>query len=198
MAFTNYTTKEINCKIVYAGPPQCGKTSNLKSIYTLMSSGEKKSIVPLQYTEPRTPFFDFLPVSAGFFQNFHIKMHLYTFPTSRFYHQSRKLIIRGLDGVVFVADSSFNSLNDNVDAFFTLANTLASCGYELSRLPLIIQYNKRDAKNRLPVSALTNSINLYRSKEFESIATEHQGTMETFKEVSKRVLSEIKKGTEIK
>lgn len=196
MAFTNYSTKEINCKIIYFGPANCGKTATLRSIYTQTSNDNKTKIKTLQTPEQHTPFFDFLPLSAGFFQNFHIKLHLYTLPVSRFFSHSRTLILKGVDGIVFIAGSELKRLKSNQEAFDALTDYLESVGTDLSKIPTIFQYNKRDTRDPIPTKVLSNLLNRHQRPEFETIATENVGTLEAFTEISKLVLHEIKKGTE--
>ncbi len=196
MAFTNYSTKEINCKVVYYGPTGSGKTTNLHSIYSQVSAEKNSQLSAFEMARHHTAYFDFLPISAGFYQNFHIKLHLYTLPSTRFFEHSRRLILKGVDGVVFVADSQLELMDANKMALKELQSTLALLGLDIQKLPLLFQYNKRDAKSSVNTPIISRLLNRLKLKEFEAVASEHIGTMDTFTEITKLVLSDIKTGAE--
>lgn len=196
MAYTNFSAKEINCKIIYFGPTGSGKSTNLKSIYALTSVEQKSKIVSLSEEYNHTAFFDFLPLSAGYFQNFHIKLHIYTLPSSRFFNNTKSLILKGIDGIVFVVDSRFGALRDNIDTLQQIQSRLKKNGYNTDTLPTVIQYNKRDAEDAVAVEELKKSLNPLQSPEVNASATQHIGTLETFEKISTLVLDEIKIGAE--
>ena len=147
MSFINYSSREINCKIVYYGPGLCGKTTNLQYIYAKTSPEAKGKMISLATETERTLFFDFLPLSLGEIRGFKTRFHLYTVPGQVFYDASRKLILKGVDGVVFVADSQIERMEANIESLENLRTNLAEQGYNLDKLPYVIQYNKRDLPN---------------------------------------------------
>src|SRR6201992_3978807 len=155
MTFINYASKEINCKIVYYGPGLCGKTTNLQYIYNKTSPESKGKMISLATETERTLFFDFLPLDLGSVRGFKTRIHLYTVPGQVFYDASRKLILRGVDGVVFVADSQQERMDANVEALENLEDNLKEHGYDLKKIPYVLQLNKRDLPNILSVEALS-------------------------------------------
>src|SRR3982074_59440 len=155
MTFINYASKEINCKIVYYGPGLCGKTTNLQYIYNKTSPESKGKMISLATEADRTLFFDFLPLDLGSIRGFTTRFHLYTVPGQVFYDASRKLILKGVDGVGFVADSQEERMEANVEALYNLEENLRAQGYELMKLPYVLQLNKRDLPNVIPVEDLT-------------------------------------------
>ncbi|NOY65531.1 MAG: gliding-motility protein MglA, partial [Nitrospirae bacterium] len=159
MSFINYSTREINCKIVYYGPGLCGKTTNLQFIYKKTAPEQKGKLISLATESERTLFFDFLPLALGDIKGFRVRFHLYTVPGQVFYAASRKLILKGVDGVVFVADSQIERMDANIESLEDLRINLAEYGYELDRLPFVIQYNKRDLPNIVPVGELQKILN---------------------------------------
>jgi signal recognition particle receptor subunit beta len=159
MSFINYMAREINCKIVYYGPGLCGKTTNLQYIYAKTSPEAKGKMISLATETERTLFFDFLPVDLGTIRGFKVKFHLYTVPGQVYYNASRKLILKGVDGVVFVADSQIERMDANIEAMQNLYENMAQHGYDLTRIPFAIQYNKRDLPNAAPVSELQSALN---------------------------------------
>lgn len=194
MSFVNYHSKEINCKIVYYGPGLCGKTTNIQQIYQRTGMDNKGELVTLNTENERTLFFDFLPLDLGEIRGFKTRLHLYTVPGQTFYEASRKLILRGVDGVIFVADSQVERLEANVESFRGLQANLAEQGYDLDRLPLVVQWNKRDLPNVAPVEDLRSRLNLGERPEFEAKANMGQGVFETLKTITKMVLLNIKGG----
>jgi mutual gliding-motility protein MglA len=159
MSFINYSSREINCKIVYYGPGLCGKTTNLQYIYNKTNPEAKGKMISLATETERTLFFDFLPVDLGNIRGFKVKFHLYTVPGQVYYNASRKLILKGVDGVVFVADSQIERMDANIEAMQNLYENMAQHGYDLTRIPFAIQYNKRDLPNAAPVAELQAALN---------------------------------------
>jgi signal recognition particle receptor subunit beta len=196
MSFVNYHTKEINCKIVYYGPGLGGKTTNIQWIYQKTSAGNKGQMVSLNTENERTLFFDFLPLDLGEIRGFKTRFHLYTVPGQVFYEASRKLILRGVDGLVFVADSQVERMEANMESLESLEKNLAAQGYEAGRVPTVMQWNKRDLPNIVPTMDLSNKLNPRRLPEFEAVAFQGEGVFETLKTISKMVLLNIKGGLE--
>lgn len=193
MSFINYSSREINCKIVYYGPGLCGKTTNLQYIYRRTNPEQKGKLISLATETERTLFFDFLPIALGDIRGFKIRFHLYTVPGQVFYAASRKLILKGVDGVIFVADSQIERMDSNMESLDDLNINLAEQGYELEKLPFAMQYNKRDLPNIIPVADLDNVLNLRKVPWFEAVAVTGKGVFETLKAVAKQVLFELKK-----
>lgn len=196
MSFVNYHTKEINCKIVYYGPGLGGKTTNIQYIYQKTSSQNKGQMITLNTENERTLFFDFLPLDLGEIRGFKTRFHLYTVPGQVFYEASRKLILRGVDGLVFVADSQVERMEANIESYQGLERNLAEQGYDISKVPMVMQWNKRDLPNIVPVEDLQFQLNKRKFPAFEAVATTGQGVFETLKMVSKSVLLNIKGGLE--
>lgn len=194
MSFINYSSREINCKIVYYGPGLCGKTTNLQYIYKKTNPAAKGKMISLATETERTLFFDFLPLSLGDIRGFKTRFHLYTVPGQVFYDASRKLILKGVDGVVFVADSQVERFEANIESFENLRQNLREQGYDIDKLPLVIQYNKRDLPNVSSLEELRSSLNPGNRPDFESVSTTGQGVFETLKAIAKLVLVELKKG----
>jgi signal recognition particle receptor subunit beta len=194
MSFINYLSREINCKIVYYGPGLCGKTTNLQYIYNRTNPNAKGKMISLATETERTLFFDFLPLEIGEIRGFKTRFHLYTVPGQVFYDASRKLILKGVDGVVFVADSQMLRAEANIESMDNLRTNLAEQGYNLDTLPYVIQYNKRDMPNISPVGELRHLLNTGAVPEFNAVATTGEGVFETLKSVAKLVLTELKRG----
>ncbi|MEW6052715.1 MAG: GTPase domain-containing protein [Nitrospirota bacterium] len=193
MSFINYSSREINCKIVYYGPGLCGKTTNLQYIYRRTNPDQKGKLISLATETERTLFFDFLPLALGDIKGFKIRFHLYTVPGQVFYAASRKLILKGVDGVVFVGDSQIERMDSNLESYEDLRINLNEQGYELEKLPFAIQYNKRDLPNVVPVAEMDKLLNKRRVPYFEAVAVTGKGVFETLKAVAKQVLFELKK-----
>ena len=194
MSFINYSSREINCKIVYYGPGLCGKTTNLQYIYNKTNSETKGKLISLSTETDRTLFFDFLPLSLGEIRGFKTRFHLYTVPGQVFYDASRKLILKGVDGVVFVADSQVERMEANLESLDNLRTNLAEQGYDLDKIPYVMQYNKRDLPNALPVEEMRAALNPRNNVEFPAVAPTGQGVFDTLKAVAKLVLTELRKG----
>jgi mutual gliding-motility protein MglA len=195
MSFINYASREINCKIVYYGPGLCGKTTNLQFVYQKTAPEAKGKMISLATETERTLFFDFLPLALGEIRGFKTRFHLYTVPGQVFYDASRKLILKGVDGVVFVADSQEERLDANIESMENLKVNLEEQGYELEKIPFVIQYNKRDLPNVTSLEELRTLLNPDGVSEFEACATTGEGVFETLKEVAKLILIDLKKGS---
>ena len=194
MSFINYSSREINCKIVYYGPGLCGKTTNLQYIYNKTNPEAKGKMISLATETERTLFFDFLPLSLGEIRGFRTRFHLYTVPGQVFYDASRKLILKGVDGVVFVADSQIERMEANIESLHNLKDNLEEQGYHIDRIPYVIQYNKRDLPNAAPMAELEEVLNPNKVASFEGVATTGVGVFDTLKRVAKLVLTELKRG----
>jgi signal recognition particle receptor subunit beta len=194
MSFINYLSREINCKIVYYGPGLCGKTTNLQYIYNKTNPDAKGKMISLATETERTLFFDFLPLALGEIRGFKTRFHLYTVPGQVFYDASRKLILKGVDGVVFVADSQIARTEANAESLENLRTNLAEQGYSLDKIPYVIQYNKRDMPGIAPVDELRALLNPTGVPDFEGVASTGVGVFETLKAVAKLVLTELKRG----
>ena len=194
MSFINYSSREINCKIVYYGPGLGGKTTNLQYIYNKTNPEAKGKMISLATETERTLFFDFLPLSLGEIRGFRTRFHLYTVPGQVFYDASRKLILKGVDGVVFVGDSQIERMEANIESLDNLRQNLSDQGYDLDKLPYVVQLNKRDLVNSAPIEELTEVLNPTGVPQFEAVATKGTGVFDTLKAVAKQVLTELRRG----
>lgn len=194
MSFINYASREINCKIVYYGPGLCGKTTNLQHIYNKSAEETKGKMISLATETERTLFFDFLPLALGEIRGFKTRFHLYTVPGQVFYDASRKLILKGVDGVVFVADSQDERLDANIESMENLKDNLEEQGFDLDKLPFVIQYNKVDLPNTTPIEELRSLLNPDGVPDMTACAMTGEGVFETLKQVAKQVLIDLKKG----
>ena len=194
MSFINFAAREINCKIVYYGPGLGGKTTNLQWIFERTGEQQKGKMISLATETERTLFFDFLPLDLGTVRGFKTRIHLYTVPGQVFYDASRKLILRGVDGVVFVADSQEERMDANVEALENLQENLKEHSYDFNRIPYVLQLNKRDLPNAMPVDTLRQELMKKDEPVIEAIAFQGQGVFETLKAVAKLVLIELKQG----
>ena len=195
MSFINYSAREINCKIVYYGPGLGGKTTNLQFIFKKTDPDNKGKMISLATETERTLFFDFLPLSLGSIRGFKVRFHLYTVPGQVFYDASRKLILRGVDGVVFVADSQVERMEANIESLQNLQKNLAEHGISLATIPYVIQYNKRDLPNVISLEEMQKVLNPKGTPYFEGVAMSGKGVFETLKEIAKQVIFELKKNT---
>jgi len=196
MAFINYSAREINCKLVYYGPGLCGKTTNLKYIYEKTAADAKGKMISLATETERTLFFDFLPLALGEIRGFKTRFHLYTVPGQVFYDASRKLILKGVDGVVFVADSQEERFEANVESLENLKANLREQGYDFDKIPCVLQYNKRDLPNAVALEELKTALNpTGKIADFEAAAQSGKGVFETLKALARLVLQELKKGS---
>ena len=194
MSFINYSSREINCKIVYYGPGLCGKTTNLQYVYAKTNPEAKGKMISLATETERTLFFDFLPLSLGEIRGFKTRFHLYTVPGQVFYDASRKLILKGVDGVVFVGDSQLERMEANLESVENLRTNLAEQGYDLDRIPYVVQYNKRDLPSAVSVAELQQALNPRNVPSYPAIAPTGVGVFDTWKAVAKQVLTQLKKG----
>jgi mutual gliding-motility protein MglA len=194
LSFINFAAREINCKIVYYGAGLGGKTTNLQYVYDKTNDKAKGKMISLATETDRTLFFDFLPLDLGTVRGFKTRFHLYTVPGQVFYDASRKLILRGVDGVVFVADSQEERMDANVEALENLHSNLREHGYDLAKIPYVLQLNKRDLPTALPVESLKKELMRKAEPVYEAIAFQGNGVFETLKEIARQVLVELKKG----
>jgi len=192
MTFINYAAREINCKIVYYGPGLGGKTTNIQFIFDRMNQGQKGKLISLATETDRTLFFDFLPIELGTIRGFKTRFHLYTVPGQVFYDASRKLILKGVDGVVFVADSQEARMDANLDSIDNLRRNLGEHGFDLQKLPYALQLNKRDLPTALPAEDLARDLRIRDEPVFEAVATRGAGVFDTLKAVIKQVLLDLK------
>jgi signal recognition particle receptor subunit beta len=193
MTFINYAAREINCKIVYYGPGLCGKTTNLQYIYDRTNAASRGKLISLATETDRTLFFDFLPLDLGTVRGFKTRFHLYTVPGQVFYDASRKLILKGVDGVVFVADSQEARMDANVESLRNLEKNLTDHGFDLQVIPYVLQLNKRDLPTAAPTEDLYRQLNFKGEPTFEASAPNGLGVFDTLKAVAKQVLMELKK-----
>ncbi len=191
MSMINYASREINCKVVYYGTGLGGKTTNLEHIYSRVNPDTKGKMISLATETERTLFFDFLPLDLGEVKGFKTRFHLYTVPGQVYYNASRRLILKGVDGIVFVADSQKERAEANIEAMHNLYENLESYGYDLQSIPFVIQYNKRDLPNILPVEQIRAQLNPNGVPDHEGVATEGSGVFETLTSVSKLVVSAL-------
>jgi len=194
LSFINFAAREINCKIVYYGPGLGGKTTNLQYVYDKTGEKQKGKMISLATETDRTLFFDFLPLDLGTVRGFRTRFHLYTVPGQVFYDASRKLILRGVDGVVFVADSQEERMDANLEALDNLQENLKEHGYDLGKIPYVLQLNKRDLPSAMTADDLKRQLIRKDEPVFEAVAFQGTGVFETLKEVARQVLTELKKG----
>ena len=191
MSMINYASREINCKVVYYGTGLGGKTTNLEYIYSRVNPDTKGKMISLATETERTLFFDFLPIDLGSIRGFKTRFHLYTVPGQVYYNASRKLILKGVDGLVFVADSQAERAEANVEAMHNLFENLESYGYDLATIPFVIQYNKRDLENAMATEDMRAQLNPMGVPDFEAVAIEGRGVFETLTAVSKSVVKAL-------
>lgn len=192
MSFINYAAREIHCKIVYYGPGLGGKTTNLQYIYNQTNPQHRGKMVALTGETERTLFFDFLPLNIGEIRGYTTRFHLFTVPGQHFYDASRRLVLQGVDGVVFVADSQVERMEDNMDSLKSLDSNLRDQGFDLRTIPFVFQYNKRDLPNPIPVKVLHEQLNTFGAEEFEAVAVNGVGVFDTLKAVSKLILKSLR------
>jgi signal recognition particle receptor subunit beta len=195
LTFINYVAREINCKIVYYGPGLGGKTTNLQYVHQIMSMSPENTgkLISLATETERTLFFDFLPLNLGQLRGLRIRFHLYTVPGQVFYDSSRKLILKGVDGVVFVADSQEERMDANLESISNLSQNLKEQGFDLMNIPYVLQLNKRDLPNAMPVEELQKQLLIKGEQVFEAVATNGTGVLTTLKAVARQVLLELRK-----
>jgi mutual gliding-motility protein MglA len=193
LTFINYVAREINCKIVYYGPGLGGKTTNLQYIYQITSVENKGKLISLATETERTLFFDFLPIDLGQIRGFRTRFHLYTVPGQVFYDSSRKLILKGVDGVVFVADSQEERVDANLESLSNLAQNLKEHGFDLEKIPYVLQLNKRDLPSAMPLEDMKRQLLVKGEPVIEAVATQGVGVLTTLKAVARQVLVELRK-----
>ncbi len=194
MSFIRYATKEVNCKIVYFGPGLSGKTTNVQYIYEHTQNEQRGKLVTLSTENERTLFFDFLPLAVGDVKGYKTRFHLYTLPGQIFYETSREFILKGIDGAVFVADSQSERMEANIESYETLEKSLERQGYDIHKLPLVFQYNKRDMPGVVSINELEGTFNPMKRPHFEAIASRGLGVMETLQAISQAVIHELRGG----
>ena len=192
MSFINYAAREINCKIVYYGPGLCGKTTNIQWIHEKTRPDSKGKLISLATETERTLFFDFLPIELGTIRGFRTRFHLYTVPGQVFYDASRKLILKGVDGVVFVADSQEMRMDANLESVHNLRENLAEHNFDLESIPYTLQLNKRDLPSAVALEMLERELRIKNEPVFEAVATQGTGVFDTLKSIVKQVLTDLK------
>ena len=197
MSFINHNTKQIHCKIVYYGPSLGGKTTNIRWAYQATEQNQKTKLVALNTDVERTLFFDFLPMNVGEIRGYQTRFHLYSVPGQVIYDASRKLIIKGLDGVVFVADSQAERMEENLQALKNLEKNLEAQGLDINEIPLVFQYNKRDLPSATSLKDLRFQLNRFNAPEFEATASEGRGVMESLNTISKAIVNVLQGGSTI-
>jgi len=193
MVLFNYATKEITAKIVYYGPGLCGKTTNLQFVYESLPSNNKSKMLSLATKTDRTLFFDFLPLDLGKIRGMRTKLQLYTVPGQVYYNSTRQLVLKGADGIVFVADSQDGALEANIESLQNLEDNLKRQGIRIKEIPVVIQYNKRDLPNALPVAELNQKVNRLNAPHYQSVATTGIGVEDSLKGITKLVVEHLVK-----
>jgi signal recognition particle receptor subunit beta len=191
MSMINYASREINCKVVYYGSGLGGKTTNLEYVYSRVNPDTKGKMISLATETERTLFFDFLPIDLGEIRGFKTRFHLYTVPGQVYYNASRRLILKGVDGLIFVADSQHSRLEANIEAMHNLYENMESYGYDIETIPFVIQYNKRDLPDIMTTEELRTVLNPMGVPDFEAVAIEGEGVFQTLSAVSKLVVKSL-------
>ncbi len=197
MSLFNHNAKEIHCKIVYYGPSLGGKTTNIQWMYQSLAQDQKSKLMALNTEIERTLLFDFLPLEIGEIRGFKTRFHVYSVPGQIVYDATRKLILQGIDGVIFVADSQADRMDENLQALENLEKNLHQQGYNIKEIPLLLQYNKRDLPTALPLAQLRKQLNRFNALEVEACAFEGKGVLESFKLISKSIIQVLKSGTSV-
>jgi mutual gliding-motility protein MglA len=191
MSMINYASREINCKLVYYGPGLGGKTTNLEYVYSKVAPDTRGKLISLATEQERTLFFDFLPVDLGTIRGFKTRFHLYTVPGQVYYNASRRLILKGVDGIVFVADSQAERMDANIAAMQNLYENLADYGYDPANIPIVLQWNKRDLPTAISEQELNDNLNPDNLPAFGAVAVTGEGVFETLRAVSKAVIKTL-------
>ena len=191
MSMINYASREINCKVVYYGSGLGGKTTNLEYVFSRVNPDTKGKMISLATETERTLFFDFLPIDLGEIRGFRTRFHLYTVPGQVYYNASRRLILKGVDGLIFVADSQRSRLEANIEAMHNLYENMESYGYDVETIPFVVQYNKRDLPDIMPVEELRSVLNPMGVPDYEAVAIEGEGVFQTLSAVSKLVVKSL-------
>ena len=193
MTFINYASREINCKIVYYGPGLCGKTTNIQWIYEQANPEKRGTLVSLATETDRTLFFDFLPLDMGMVKGFKVRFHLYTVPGQVFYDASRKLILRGCDGIIFVADSQRARMEANIESIANLATNLKENGFDIRSIPYVLQLNKRDMPSAAAVPEIERLLRFRNEPMIEAVANKGIGVIDTLKASARQILMELQR-----
>jgi signal recognition particle receptor subunit beta len=193
MALFNYATRELSAKIVYYGPGLSGKTTNIEMVHKMLRPEQKGRLISLPTETDRTLFFDFLPIELGQIKGFKVRFHLYTVPGQVFYNATRRLVLQGVDGVVFVADSQREMINGDMESLKNLMDNLSSYGKKIEDLPFVLQYNKRDLRNAAPVAELDAALNSLHVPTFDAVAPTGKGVIETLVGISRMVFAHLRK-----
>jgi len=193
LSFINYSIREINFKIVYYGPGLSGKTTNIKYLYKKVKSENKGKLVSLATESERTLFFDFFPLDLGRIKGYKVKFHLYTVPGQIYYSSSRKLILKGVDGLVFVADSQRERFEANIESLDDMLENLKEYNIDFSSLPYVLQLNKRDLPNITPVNELISTLRTKNETVLEAVAVGGNGVIDTLKTISKSIMIDIRR-----
>lgn len=196
MSNIHHSTREINCKIVYYGPGLCGKTANIRYIYNNTNPESKGKLISVSPETEHTLFFDFLPIFLGTLKGFKLKFHLHTVPGQIFYDDSRKLILKGVDGIVFVTDSQIERMDANIESIDNLKKNLFEQDIDVNHIPIVFQHNKRDLPNILPVEEIDRIVNFRRAPYFEANAINGEGVFETLKDITRQVIGRLKESME--
>ena len=191
MSMINYASREINCKLVYYGPGLGGKTTNLEYVYGKVNPDTRGKLISLATEQERTLFFDFLPVDLGSIRGFKTRFHLYTVPGQVYYNASRRLILKGVDGIVFVADSQAERMDANIAAMQNLYENLSDYGYDPAQIPIVLQWNKRDLPTAVTPEEMRANLNPDNLQEFEAVAVTGEGVFDTLKAISKSVVKTL-------
>ncbi|MCB0378019.1 MAG: GTPase domain-containing protein [Bdellovibrionales bacterium] len=197
MALINQEAKELHCKIVYYGPSLGGKTTNLKWVYRTTHDANPSTSQMHEFetgTPERTRFFDFLPLDVGEIRGLKVRFHLYTVPGQVIYDASRRLILKNLDGIIFVADSQMDRMDENIISLNNMEKNLELSGYDINKIPLVLQYNKRDLQNVASIAELRSALNKFNAPDFEAEAEDGVGVMESLKTLSKSIIAALKSG----
>jgi signal recognition particle receptor subunit beta len=193
MTFINYASREINCKIVYYGPGLCGKTTNIQWIFDQANPEKRGKLVSLATETDRTLFFDFLPLDMGMVKGFKVRFHLYTVPGQVFYDASRKLILRGCDGIIFVADSQRARMEANIESIANLATNLKENGFDIRSIPYVLQLNKRDMPSAATIPEMEHLLRFRGEPMIEAVANQGTGVIDTLKAAARQVLMELQR-----
>ena len=193
MVQINFAAREINCKIVYYGPGLSGKTTNLETIHTKIPGDRRGELTSIATEGDRTLFFDFMPLDLGKIAGMQTRFHLYTVPGQVYYNATRKLVLQGVDGIIFVADSQQGKMQENIESLHNLEENLKEYGVELSSVPFVVQYNKRDLPNIIPTEELEAKLNVYNAPSFEAVAITGEGVFPTLKKCAELVLQNLQK-----
>ncbi len=191
MVQINFARKEINCKIVYYGPGLSGKTTNLEQVHVKAPSESKGDLTSISTDGDRTLFFDFMPLDLGTIAGMRTKFHIYTVPGQVYYNSTRKLVLLGSDGIIFVADSSPNAMESNKQSLENLQENLAEMGKDIGKIPLVLQWNKRDVPGAIDIETMEKELNMFGATTVEAVASTGDGVIQTLKSISSLVLESI-------